>query len=160
MKQLPNFERDFNKFVRDESCRQADNVLKSKDPPVSDFDMAALVNFSYEEEFQKLETRVPTLMASIVGTISASKEDPLSLSRKGFGGSRRSEDISLVPAMVQTASCILRNRHPNSISTVPCINSVNNYLNHLTKQYFFMTNALGQSFRLVINMMTSVHFLQ
>ena len=148
MKNLPNFERDFNQFVREESCRQADNVLRSKDPAVSDFDMNALDKFNYEDEFHKLENRVPTLMASIAGTISSSKAEPISLTRKGFGGSRRSEDISLVPAMVQTASCILRNRHPNSISTVQCVNSINNYLNHLTKQYFYMANTLGQSFRL------------
>ena len=150
MKMLPNFDRDFNQFVRDESCRQADNVLSSKDPPVSEFDMTALNSFNYEDELHKLETRVPVLMSSIAGTISASKADPVSLSRKGFGGRRRSEDVSLVPAMVQTASCILKNRHPNSISTIPCVNSVNNYLNHLTQQYFFMTNSLGLSFRSVI----------
>ena len=30
MKMLPNFDRDFNKFVRDECRRQADNILKNR----------------------------------------------------------------------------------------------------------------------------------
>ena len=147
MKMLPNFDRDFNKFVRDECRRQADNILKNKDPPVSDFDSARLYDFDYKKEIDKLQVTVPTLMASIAGTISSSRADLVDISRKGFGGSRQSDDISLVPAMVQTASCILRNRHPNCISTVPCVNSVNNYLNHLTKQYFFLQNSLGFSYR-------------
>ena len=147
MKTLRNFERDFHQFVRDESRRQADNILKQKDPPLSEFDTSSIDEFDYNKELFKLEGMVPILMASIAGTISASKAETSMLSRKGFGGSNQSEDISLVPAMVQTASCIIRNRHPNSISTVPCVNSVNNYLNHITKQYFFMQNSLGFSYR-------------
>ena len=145
MKVLPNFGREFNKFVRNESRRQADNILHDKDP-LGNFTMSSLDDFSYENEFRLLEKRVPTLIASISGTISASKADPVNLCRKGFGGSRRSDDISLVPVMVQTAACILRNRHPNSISSVACVNSINNYLCHVTKQYFYMTNLLGLSY--------------
>ena len=149
MKQLPNFERDFNQFVRDESRRQADNILKNKDPPLKEFNLKSVQEFEYDAELGKFERLVPTLMASIAGTISSSKDGLVTLSRKGFGGSRQSEDLSLVPAIVQTVSCILRNRHPNCISTVPCVNSVNNYLNHITKQYFFLANSLGHSYRLV-----------
>ena len=147
MKKLPNFDREFNKFVRDESRRQADNILKSKDPALKEFNLKSLKDFEYINELQRFENLMPTLMASISGSISGSRDSLENLSRKGFGGSRQSEDISLVPAMVQTAACILRNRHPNSISTVPCMNSLNNYLNHVTKQFFFMTNSLGQSYR-------------
>ena len=147
MKKLPNFDREFNKFVRDESRRQADNILKSKDPALKEFNLRSLKDFEYINELQRFENLMPTLMASISGSISGSRDSLENLSRKGFGGSRQSEDISLVPAMVQTAACILRNRHPNSISTVPCMNSLNNYLNHVTKQFFFMTNSLGQSYR-------------
>ena len=147
MKTLRNFERDFYQFVRDESRRQADNILKQKDPPLSEFDTSSIDDFDDNKELFKLEGMVPILMASIAGTISASKAETSMLLRKGFGSSNQSEDISLVPAMVQTASCIIRNRHPNSISTVPCVNSVNNYLNHITKQYFFMQNSLGFSYR-------------
>ena len=106
-----------------------------------------IVFVEYINELKRLEGLMPTLMSSISGSISASKDSLEHLSRKGFGGSRQSEDISLVPTMVQTAACILRNRHPNSISTVPCLNSLNNYLNHVTKQFFYMTNSLGQSYR-------------
>ena len=147
MKKLPNFDREFNKFVRDESRRQADNILKSKDPALKEFNLNSLKDFDYINELQRFESLMPTLMASISGSISGSRDSLKNLSRKGFGGSRQSEDVSLVPAMVQTAACILRNRHPNSISTVPCMNSLNNYLNHVTKQFFFMTNSLGQSYR-------------
>ena len=120
MKMLPNFDRDFNKFVRDECRRQADNILKNKDPPVSDFDSASLYEFDYKKEIDKLQDIVPTLMASIAGTISSSRADLVDITRKGFGGSRQSDDISLMPAMVQTASCILRNRHPNCIVLELC----------------------------------------
>ena len=148
MRSLPNFEKDFLTFVREQSRLEADNILKQKDPPVSQFNLTSLNNFQYESELDKLEKVAPTLMACIGGTISASKDQPLvNLTRKGFGGSRQSEEISLVPTMVQTATCILRNRHPNSISTIPCVNSLNNWMNHVTHQYFFLTNSLGQSFR-------------
>ena len=148
MKVLPNFERDFNKFVRDECRRQADIILNQKDPPVNEFNTGSLEDFDYNKELVKLQNVVPTFMASIAGTVSSSRDEPTDLTRKGFGGSRQSDDISLVPVMVQTATCILRNRHPNCISTIPCINSVNNYLNHITKQYFFLQNSLGFSYRL------------
>ena len=147
MKALHNFDRDFNQFVRHECRRQGDTILKQKDPPLSDFNIISVDEFDYNKELSKLEKIVPTLMSSIAGTISSSKAELPMLSRKGFGGSNQSQDISLIPAMVQTASCIIRNRHPNSISTVPCVNSVNNYLNHITKQYFFMQNSLGFSYR-------------
>ena len=150
MKTLPNFEIAFLNFVREQSRQQADNILNEKEQSVNQFDMNSLRKFEYAEQLLKLERTVPTLMASIAGTISASKDQPLvNLTRKGFGGSRQSEDISLVPAMVQTASCILRNRHPNSVSTVAAVNSLMNYLNHITKQYFYLTNSLGQSYRSV-----------
>ena len=128
MNTLHNFDRDFNQFVRDECRRQSDSILKQKDPPLSDFDITSNDEFDYNKELSKLEEIVPTLKASIAGTISSSKEELHMLFRKGFGGSNQSKDISLIPAMMQTASCIIRNRHPNSISTVPCVNSVTNYL--------------------------------
>ena len=149
MKNLPNFEKDFQKFVREECRLEADKILKNKDPPLSEFNLKTLKDFHYNCELEKFETVAPTLMASIAGSISSSKDDPLvDLKRRGFGGSRKAEDISLVPAIVQTAACILRNRHPNSISTVPCVNSLNNWLMHIPHQYFFLSNSLGQSFRL------------
>ena len=150
MQQLPNFDRDFNDMVREKSRKQADNVLKMKDPPISEFNRMSIQNFDYEDELHKYEQLVPTLISSIAGTISSSKDENIeNLSRKGFGGSRQSEDVSLVPAIVQTSSCLLRNRHPNSVTKVACMNSINNYLNHVTKQNFHLANSLGLSFRYV-----------
>ena len=82
MKTLRNFERDFHQFVRDESRRQADNILKQKDPPLSEFDTSSIDEFDYNTELFKLEGMVPILMASIAGTISASKAETSMLSRK------------------------------------------------------------------------------
>lgn len=148
MRNLPSFDKDFHTFVREQCRIEGDFILKSKDPPKSDFDLKSLREFQFESQLEKFERVCPTLMASIAGSITSSKDDQLiNLTRKGFGGSRKSEDVSLVPTMVQVASCILRNRHPNSISTVPCVNSLNNYLLHIPHQYFYLNNALGQSFR-------------
>ena len=148
MKSLPNFGADFREFVREECRLEGDLILECKDPPVNSFNLKSLANFDYECELEKLEQVAPTLMASLAGAISSSKEEPVvNLTRKGFGGSRKSEDISLVPAMVQTDSCILRNRHPNCISTVPCVNSINSWLLHIPHQCFFLNNTLGISFR-------------
>ena len=149
MKSLPNFDKEFHKFVREECRLEGDRILREKDPPISEFNMKTLRDFDYNSELEKYGRVAPTLMASIAGSITASKDESLAtLKRKGFGGSRKAEDISLVPAIVQTASCILRNRHPNSISTVPCVNSLNNWLMHIPHQYFFLNNSLGQSYRL------------
>ena len=147
MKNLPNFDQDFNLFVREQCRLQSDNILKDKDPPLNDFSLESLKAFNYTDELEKLEAVAPTLMAGIAGSISgASKDKPLStLSRKGFGGSRRAEDISLVPAMVQVATMIMKNRHPNCISTVPCVNSINNWKHHIPHKYFYLTNSLGMS---------------
>ena len=146
MKSLPNFDQDFQNFVREQCRVEGDKILLLKDPSVNEFNLDSLKAFNYNDELNKLEHVAPTLMASIAGSISGSKQTSISsLSRKGFGGSRRSEDISLVPAMVQCATMIMKNRHPNSISTVPCVNSLNNWVNHIPHKYFYLTNSLGIS---------------
>ena len=147
MKGLPGFAKDFCQFVRDECRAEGDLILADKDPPLKDFNMDTLKNFSYEASLAKLENICPILMSSIAGSISDSKADMQSLSRFGFGGRRRGESVSLKPALVQTASAILHNRHPNSISTVPAINSLNNFTSQITSRYFYLSNALGTSFR-------------
>ena len=91
MKDLPGFSRDFGKFVRDECRSEADLILTCKDPPLKDFDMKSLKNFSYESSLFKLEKVAPTLVASIAGSISDSKCEIGFLSRKGFGGRRKTE---------------------------------------------------------------------
>ena len=143
MQELPGFSKDFRQFVRDVCRAEADLVLCDKDPPLREFTMDTLKSFSYETSLAKLETIAPTLMASLAGSISDSKDDLVSLSRFGFGGSRRGEPVSLVPALVQTASAILHNRHPSCISTVPAVNSLNNLTNQITRRYFFCQMVLG-----------------
>ena len=151
MKELPGFKQDFSTFVREECRIEADLILSDKDPPLKEFNMETLKTFSYHSCLSKLEKNAPTLIASIVGSISDSKSDqPKYLSRKGFGGRRRDDAVSLIPAIVQTASAILHNRHPNSISTIPAINSLNNYTNHITSQYFYLSNSLGISYRFLL----------
>ena len=148
MKDLPGFSKDFSKFVRDECRSEADLILNDKDPPLKDVDMDRLKNFSYTSSLAKLEKVAPTLIASIAGSISDSKCDDIKiLSGKGFGGRRKAESISLVPAIVQTDSAILKNRHPNSISTVPAVNSLDNWSNHITRRYFYLSNSLGTLYR-------------
>ena len=148
MKELPGFHKDFTQFVREESRKEADLILGDKDPPLKDFDMNSLKDFTYLDVLQKLEKNVPILMASIAGTISDSKSGDLeALSRYGFGGRNRGDSVSLVPTMVQTASAILRNRHPNCVSSVAIVNSLHNLTEHVTSRYFFWSNALGSSFR-------------
>ena len=150
MKSLPNFDSELQKFVREECRVESENILKNKDPPVKSFDLASLKDFEYGRELEKLTSVSPLLMASMAGSISGSKEESYaSLSRKGFGGSRKGEEISLTPALVQCATMIMRNRHPNSISTVPCINSLNNWAQQIPQRYFYLTNSLGFSFRFV-----------
>ena len=84
MKSLPNFEKEFHKFVREECRLEADNILKKKDPPLSEFSLKTLRDFHYNCELEKFENVAPTLMASIAGSISSSKDEPLSdLKRRG-----------------------------------------------------------------------------
>ena len=154
MKELPGFTRDFRQFVREECRTEANLILEQKDPPLREFSMESVKNFSYLSSLAKLECVVPTLLASIVGTITDSKSDDLeTLDRKGFGGSRRADSVSLVPTIVQTASAILRNRHPNSISTVLAVNSLNNHTEHVTSRYFYLCNALGTSYRFYFDLL-------
>ena len=148
MKELPGFETDLAAFVRNECRKEADGILSEKDPPLRDFGMADIQNFSYSSCLTKLQRVAPILISSISGAISDSKSDDLhTLSRAGFGGKRKGDQISLTPAIVQTATAILKNRHPNSISLVPAVNSLNNMTNHITSRYFYLTNNLGTSYR-------------
>ena len=88
------------------------------------------------------------MMSAIIGSISKDKVKNYSdLSRKGFGGPNSSEDIDLVPCVVQTAARILRNRHPRSISTVPCMTSLYLWANRVPGKVLHYSNAIGDTFR-------------
>jgi hypothetical protein len=105
LKSFPSFQTAFHSFVQEEARSEAENVLKDKDDARSEFNLDNLRKFSYKEQLVKFQRTNPLLMASIIGTISKSKvtkyED---ISRKGFGGRHRTQDIDLIPSVVQSVS--------------------------------------------------------
>ena len=147
MKNLPNFHSDLCEFVLEESRREALRI-EDKDDPTTKFDLQCIKNFTYEAELEKFQKSNPLLMSAIVGTISKEKVTNYSeLSRKGFGGPNSSEDIDLIPCVVQTAARILRNRHPRSISTVPCMTSLYLWANRVPGKILHYCNTIGDTYR-------------
>ena len=73
------------------------------------------------------------------------------LTRKGFGGACRDEDIDLTPTIVQTISRILKNRHPNSVNVMACLNSLFLWTNHVAGNVFHFFNLLGDCYRYLEN---------
>ena len=148
MKSLPNFSSDLVAFVQEESRLQAEAVVDEKDPSRTTFSLDTLRKFSYKEQLHKLQRTNPLLVASIVGTLSKSRgAEPGEVSRKGFGGANRDEDVDLIPCTVQSISRIIRNRHPASVSILPCMNSLYLWTNRVPGQLFNWFNSLGDSFR-------------
>ena len=90
----------------------------------------------------------PLLVASVIGSIRKmkirSEED---LTRKGFGGANRSQDIDLSPAVVQSVSRIVKNCHPSSLSILPCMNSIFLWTCRASGHIFQLLNALGDCYR-------------
>ena len=148
MKLLSNFEPAFQSFVQEESRLEAQQILEGKDSPRSSFKLEDLRNFSYSDQLIKFQRTNPILVASISGTLSKTKRAQCEdLSRKGFGGPNRSENIDLVPSVVQTISRVLKNRHPHSISLLPCLNSLHLWTNRVPGHLFHFFNSLGDSYR-------------
>ena len=148
MKSFSGFAPAFLSFVQEESRLQADVVLEEKDPPRSSFTLENLRKFSYKEQLQKFQRTNPLLLASIMGTLSKTKGAKYGeVSRKGFGGLNRSEDIDLVPTVVQSISRILKNRHPYSVSVLPCLNSLYFWANRVPGHLFHLFNSQGDSYR-------------
>ena len=137
MQKLPKFPEAFLVLVQEESRKEARNILKEKDPPKSEFNIDSIREFSYEAELQRFERTNPILLASVIGTISKEKvTDYSEVSRKGFGGSNRAMDIDLLPCVIQTVSRILKNVHPNSLTTITCLNSLFcGLIKHLGKSF-------------------------
>ena len=153
MKSLPSFQSALVAFVQEESRLQAELVVDQKDPNRATFTLDTLREFSYKEQLSKLQKTSPLLVASIVGTLSKSRRtEPGDISRKGFGGSNRGEDVDLIPCTVQSISRIVRNRHPSSISILPCMNSLYLWTNRVPGQLFNWFNSLGDSFRWIISL--------
>lgn len=68
-------------------------------------------------------------------------------SRKGFGGSRKDETISLKPVICQTAARLLHNKHPRSVTQIQCLNSALNTVQHIPGKAISLANGLGDCFR-------------
>ena len=150
MKDLKGFDTALQVFVQEETNKESDNILGDKDLPKSEFNLENIRRFSYKSELDKFQKTNPVLLAAIIGSISKEKVTKYSdISRKGFGGSNSSTDIDLVPSVVQTVSRILKNRHPRSISTIPCINSLYLWSNRVSGHIFHLYNSLGDCYRLV-----------
>ena len=148
MKTLSNFDSAFQSFVQEETKKEADAVLDEKDDPRSEFKLKNIRKFSYKNELDKFQKTNPLLLAAIIGTISKQKVTKYcDISRKGFGGPNSGTDIDLVPSVVQTVSRILKNRHPRSLSTIPCINSLYLWANRVSGHVFHFYNSLGDSYR-------------
>ena len=148
MKSIANFGPAFHAFVQEECRLEASNIVEDKDDPKSSFTLETLRNFSYSESLQKFKRTNPVLVASIVGTLSKTRgtkcED---ITRKGFGGLNRSENVDLTPTVVQSVSRILKNRHPGSVSVLPCLNSLHMWASRVAGHLFHFFNMLGDSYR-------------
>ena len=148
MKSLPSFPEEFLVFVQEEARLQAQGILEDKDNPRTSFTLTNMLDFSYNEQLKKFQQTNPILVACILGTLSRNKGEQLeNISRKGFGGAKRGEDIDLVPTVVQTISRILKNRHPSSVSLLPCLNSLYLWGNRVPGHLFHFYNSLGDSYR-------------
>ena len=148
MKSLSEFPSEFQSFVQEESRLEAQGILLDKDSPRTSFTLECLRTFSYSDQLTKFKRTNPVLVASILGTMSRTKGTlEENLSRKGFGGKNRSENIDLIPSLVQTVSRVLKNRHTSSVSLLPCLNSLHLWGNRVPGHLFHFFNAIGDSFR-------------
>ena len=150
MKPLPNFPSEFVAFVQEESRQEAQGILKNKDIPRASFTLQDMMDFDYNDQLEKFKKTNPILVACILGTMSRKKgETSENISRKGFGGARRGEDVDLIPSVVQTVSRILKNRHPRSVSLLPSLNSLHLWGNRVPGHLFHFFNSMGDCYRCV-----------
>ena len=148
MKELPNFHGDFKEFDEEEARREASIGMKSSDITRFEFKLENILTFSYNLELEKFLRSNPLLLAAIVGSISKEKVYSYDeISRKGFGGPYKHMDIDLLPCIVQTMSRIIKNRHPRSIATIPCLNSLYLWTNRASGHIFHYFNSLGDTYR-------------
>ena len=105
MKSLPNFDLHLHSFIQDEARREAAGILNEKETPRNKFNLENLRKFSYKDQLDKFQRTNPLLLAVIIGTLSKDKvaeSEMAEISRKGFGGSDTSADITLVPTGKQS----------------------------------------------------------
>ena len=111
MESLQNFSKELQKYIFKRSQSEAASVKLYKDVSVANFSYDDVNKFSYETYHATAMDRYPILMASVTGAVcNQSYEDMNNPTRKGFGGSRSSEDISLKPVVCQTISRMLHNK--------------------------------------------------
>ena len=148
MKDLAEFPTEFLAFVHEEARKEAQGIVKEKDLPRSSFSLNDLRDFSYKDQLLKFQRTNPILMASILGTMSKNKrEHPENISRKGFGGANRGEEIDLIPSVVQTVARVLKNRHSGSVSLLPSLNSLHLWGHRVPGHLFHFFNSLGDCYR-------------
>ena len=148
MKDLAEFPTEFLAFVHEEARKEAQGIVKEKDLPRSSFSLNDLRDFSYKDQLLKFQRTNPILMASILGTMSKNKrEHPENISRKGFGGANRGEEIDLIPSVVQTVARVLRNRHSGSVSLLPSLNSLHLWGHRVPGHLFHFYNSIGDCYR-------------
>ena len=148
MKSLPNFTAAFHNFVQDEAHKEAEGILTEKDPSRKNFTLDSLRKFTYKEQLTKLQRTSPLLVACVTGSISKSKVTSSGdMTRKGFGGSNRDQNIDLTPAVVQSVARIVKNCHPYSLSLMACLNSLFLWTNRVSGHVFHLLNSLGDCYR-------------
>ena len=142
---LPNFEKDLQKYIYERVQKEASLAVHDKEHSLVDFDRHDIESFSYDAYHSKLLNRNPILMSALTGSISNLKYEQLNNpTRKGFGGSRQSELISLKPALCQTVARLLHNKHPRSVTQIQCLNSVLNAVQHIPGKAVSLGNGFGK----------------
>ena len=148
LKSFPNFTPAFQNFVYEEARNEAEGILSDKDPPRSTFNLETIRKFSYTDQLAKLQASSPILVPCIRGSIYKNRgEESKQLSRKGFGGKNNDQDLDLQPAVVQSVTRIMRNRHPRSLTTLSCLNSMFLWTSRVSGHVFQFFNSLGDCYR-------------
>lgn len=148
MQELPKFDEEFLEFVVEKARKQANDGISHLDISRSEFSMKHLQDFSYNSELEKFQKSNPLLLAALIGTLSKEKVNSYDdICRKGFGGPNKGQDVDLLPCVVQTMSRIVKNRHPRSVNTIPCLNSLVLWANRANGHIYHFFNSLGDSLR-------------
>ena len=145
---MPGFTPAFHGFVQEEAHKESEAILTDKDPARKDFTLASLRKFTYKEQLSKLQRTSPLLVACVTGSISKTRvKSSGDLTRKGFGGQNREQKIDLTPAVVQTVSRIMKNKHPNSLTLMASLNSLFLWTCRVSGHVFQLLNSLGDCYR-------------
>ena len=132
------------KYVQSE----AEGIKLSKETSVTEFNRQMMEDFSYDDYHADALLKYPILSAVLTGAVCNQRfEEFHNPVRKGFGGSRSDESISLKPVICQTISRLLHNKHPRCTSLLQCLNSALSIIQQVPGKAITLSNALGDSFR-------------